>query len=320
MSLGTLDRSPPPFFKQGPSATTRLLFFSALAVFLMVADHKLHLTGPVRSAVSVALHPLQRLSAVPIDLLNYANSYFQGLHQARSVEQTLRERLAQQAAREAQADILGRENDKLRKLLDLREQMQLKSTSAEIIYETADPYTRKVVIDRGGMAGLKAGSPVVDETGVLGQITRVYPLTSEVTLLNDRNFAIPVFNTRNQARALAYGDDSTVKKSQGSVTQVSGLELRFMASNADVQVGDKFVTSGLDGVYPPGLPVGQVVRIDRQSESSFAKIQLTPLAGLGQARFVLVIQPIAEQLPQHAPHATSAASEPAHGKKKGGHK
>ena len=108
MSLGTLDRSPPPFFKQGPSATTRLLFFSALAVFLMVADHKLHLTGPVRSAVSVALHPLQRLSAVPIDLLNYANSYFQGLHQARSVEQTLRERLAQQAAREAQADILGR--------------------------------------------------------------------------------------------------------------------------------------------------------------------------------------------------------------------
>jgi rod shape-determining protein MreC len=142
--------------------------------------------------------------------------------------------------------------------------------AAEVMYEAADPYSRKLFIDRGQTQGVALGAPVINDAGVLGQVTRLYPLTSEVTLLTDKDAAIPVLNTRTQQRSAAFG----------GVALASGgaMELRFLSGNADVKPGDTLVTSGLDGVYPPGLPVARVSSVERRAESGFARILLEPAA------------------------------------------
>jgi len=180
------------------------------------------------------------------------------------------------------------------------------SQAAQVLYDAADPYTRKVIIDRGLTEGVLAGSPVIDETGVLGQVTRVYPLVSEVTLVTDRDQAIPVLNTRTGARGVAFGD---------SALRSSGLELRFMAANADVQPGDLLTTSGVDGVYPPGLPVARVAKVERRVDTAFARITCTPLALVSGVGHVMVLKPVTAQI------APRPAAEPPSGPiKKGGKK
>ncbi len=279
MPLATLDRSPPPFFKQGPSAFTRLTFFSALAVLLMVADARWKMTLPLRAAVATVLHPVQQGLLAPSRAWDTTAHYFAGLDEARAMQDRAERQITAQAERVMRVDDLLRENARLRALLELRPRLDVPSTSAEILYATQDPYTRKVVIDRGGAHAVGLGSPVIDPAGVIGQVTRVYPLTSEVTLVTDQDAAVPVVNVRTEQRGVAYG-----------LPQSRGMELRFMAGNADVQVGDRLETSGLDGVYPPGLPVAQVARIDRRADSAFARIVLTPLANPESSRHVLLLQ------------------------------
>ncbi|WP_309678922.1 rod shape-determining protein MreC [Polaromonas sp.] len=288
MPLGTLDRSPPPIFKQGPSALSKLVFFSALALFLMVADTRFRITQPVRAALATALYPVQWLAMQPVRAARNASEYFTGLEQAKSDSEEARKKLALQSLRASQVELLTQENNRLRKLLALREQLTTSVVAAEVLYDAADPYTRKVIIDKGLVQDVALGSPVLDEFGVLGQVTRVHPLVSEVTLVVDRDLAIPVLNVRTGARSVAYGDPSTLG---------SGLELRFMGSNADTQVGDLLTTSGVDGVYPPGLPVAKISRIERRAESAFAKIYCTPQALVSGARHVMVVKPVTGQIP-----------------------
>lgn len=287
MPLGTLDRTPPPFFRQGPSALSKLLFFAALALFMMVADRRMKLVEPLRDGLAVVLTPVQRAIAVPVELIEGGGDYLRGLSAARAAEQQARETLAAQADKAARAAELARENERLRALIELRPALPVRSIAAEVMYEAADPYSRKVFIDRGKTHGIALGSPVVNEAGVLGQVTHAYALTSEVTLLADRDAAIPVINTRTQQRSAAFG---------GGGTQTL-MELRFMSGNADVQVGDLLQTSGLDGIYPPGLPVARVAQVERRAEAGFARIALTPAAAPDGVRHVLVLEPVSVQLP-----------------------
>jgi rod shape-determining protein MreC len=286
MPLGTLDRTPPPFFRQGPSALTKLIFFSALAVFLMVADTRFKVATPVRATLAVLLLPVQRTLAVPIEIIEGGSDYLGGLQQALSREAKAQARLAAQAERLLRAEQLAQENTRLRALLDLRPALTGRSQPAEVMYEAADPYSRKVFIDRGTAQGVVLGSPVINEAGVLGQVTRVYALTSEVTLLADKDAAIPVLNMRTQQRGAAFGGGTP-----------GGMELRFTSANADVLVGDVLQTSGLDGVYPPGLPVAKVTAVQRRVESGFARIALVPAANPDSVRHVLVLDPLNLQLP-----------------------
>ena len=290
MPLGTLDRTPPPFFKQGISALTKLVFFSAFALFLMVADTRFKLTLPLRAAMATALHPIERVLLAPVQAWNTVHDYFAGIANAREREDSALLALAAQAERSARIEPLMQENQRLRELLALRAKFTVRTEAAEVLYEAADPYTRKIIIDRGATHGIVAASPVVDSTGVLGQVTRVYPLASEVTLLTDKDAAIPVLNTRTQARAAAYGDP-------GSVASGAGMELRFLASNADVEAGDLLSTSGVDGIYPPGLAVATVLGVDRHAGSTFAKVSLAPAAQPDSVRHVLVLEPLNLQLP-----------------------
>ena len=299
MPLGTLDRSPPPFFRQGTSALTKLVFFSAAALFLMVADVRFKWTGSLRSVLAIALLPVQRAVAAPLELAEGGEDYLRGLRAAQAAEHEARTKLAAQSERAQRVEQLLQEYTRLRALLDLRAATTVRSMPAEVLYEAADPFSRKVFIDRGSTHGVALGSPVINEAGVLGQVTHAYALSSEVTLLADKDAAIPVLNTRTQQRGAAFGGRD-------------GMELRFTSANADVQVGDLLHTSGLDGIYPPGLPVARVASVERRVESGFARIALKPEANADGVRHVLVLEPLAAQLPARpapAPTDTPARSE-----------
>lgn len=297
MPLATLDRTPPPFFKQGPSAFTRLVFFSALAVFLMVADARWKVTQPLRAVVATVLQPVQEALLTPSRGWAGASLYFSGLDEARQMQGRAQRLVTAQSERVMRMSQLERENARLRELLTLRPRIEVSTSAAEILYDAPDPFTRKVVIDQGSSQGVVLGAPVIDESGVLGQVTRVYPLTSEVTLVTDKDAAVPVVNVRTQQRGVAYG-----------TPQARGMELRFMAGNADVQAGDVLQTSGLDGVYPAGLPVATVKQVDRRADSAFARIALSPLSHPDSTRHVLLLEPVSTRLPERPANAASAAS------------
>ena len=286
MPLETLDRTPPPFFKQGPSALSRLVFFGALALFLMVADARLHIVQPLRAAIATVLYPAQWLAMQPVQAAETFASYLTDLKTARKTEEAARRKLAEQSQRAGQVEQLALENQRLRALLSLRERVQTPATAAQVLYDATDPYSRRVVIDKGQLQGIVAGSPVMDESGVLGQITRVYPFVSEITLLIDRDQVIPVMNARTGTRSVAYGDPSP----HGGM-----MELRYMSVTEDVKEGDLLTTSGVDGVYPPGLPVARVARVDRRGDTSFARIQCTPVAQLQGVTHVMVLAPVMPQ-------------------------
>ena len=309
MAIGTIDRTPPPFFRQGPSALTKLVLCSALALFLMVADNRFTITRQLRAVLATALYYPQQALLVPVQAVQGGAGYLMGLQRALDKEEAAVRELARQAERALRVEQLLTENARLRSLLDLRPNLNVRAQTAQVLYEASDPYSRKVIIDRGAAAGIVVASPVINETGVLGQVTRVYPLSSEVTLLTDKDAAIPVLNTRTQARSAAFGSAAVVG---------GGMEMRFMAGNADVQVGDVLTTSGVDGVYPPGLPVAKVTSVDRKLDSGFARIVLAPNARPDGVRHVMVIEPIGLQMPARPepPAEDGKASAPKRGGRK----
>jgi rod shape-determining protein MreC len=305
MPQGALDRTPPPFFRQGPSAFSRLVVFASMAVCLMAADRRLELIRPVRAAVAVVLYPVEQLLLTPLSAWTQVQTYLGGIHAAQDAEARARAALTLQAQQALLTKPLSDENARLRALLDLRARLSTPARAAEVLYDAADPFTRKMVIDQGSLQGIELSSPVVNEAGVLGQVTRVYPATSEVTLLTDRNASIPVLNSRTQQRSIAVGDPVA-----------GGMELRFLAANGDVQVGDVLSTSGVDGVYPGGYPVAKVTHVDRRADNTnFAKIQLELMTRPDGVRHLLVLVPLGKQLPARP---EPVASAPAPGRKASG--
>lgn len=287
MPLGTLDSKPPPFFRQGPSALSKLIFFSTLALLLMVTDVRFRVTQPIRATVATFIYPLQWMIMQPFFWAQGAGQHFESLSTSQAKQAAAQYQLGLQSQRAQQVEQLALENIRLRGLLILRERINAPALAAQVLYDAADPFSRKVIIDKGALSAVKTGSPVLDEVGVLGQVTRVYPLVSEVTLVTDRNQAIPVLNTRTGVRGLAFGDASS---------RTGLLELRFMDAHVDMQAGDLLTTSGIDGVYPPGLAVAHVSKIERQTDSAFAHISCTPVAHVASSLHVLVLQPLTEQI------------------------
>lgn len=282
MALDTIERSDPPIFRRGLSATSKLILLGLLSVVLMAADHRLQISQPIRSGVALILSPLQWLSLQPGRAINVIAQYFYNLEQAQDAAQIYQSKTIAQAQRLQQVEQLSQENAHLRQLLDLRSQMAGPSKAVQVLYDTADPHTRRVVVDRGQLAGIVHGSAVIDAAGVVGQVTRVYPLVSEVTLLTDRDQSIPVMNARTGSRHVANGDPYTLGGS---------LDLKFVPAGSDMQKGDLLTTSGIDGVYPAGLHVGRVVRIDRRVDSSFARVHAEPMA-IERGRHLLVLLPV----------------------------
>lgn len=271
---------------------SKLAVCSALAIFLMVADARFKVMQPLRVVLAAALYPVQWVALRPVVLAQAAGQYVAAMSATQAEKDAALKKQSIQSQRANQVDQLTLENTRLRRLLGLRERLHSNAMAAQVLYDAADPYSRKVIIDKGMADHVGLGSPVLDESGVLGQVTRVYPLVSEVTLITDRDHAIPVLNTRTGARGVAFGDVST---------RADAMELRYMAANADVAPGDLLTTSGVDGVYPPGLPVARVEKVERRVDAVFARIYCVPLAAVSGADYVLVLDGVAGQIPERPP-------------------
>ena len=287
-----MDYGPPPLFNQGVSARARLAFFSFLAIALIVVDSRVKALETVRIGVGVVLYPLQQAMRVPGDIANQIGRYFTSIESLQRENETLKREAVERAQQLLLTEQLRMENAQLRKLLAVRERHGTPTLLAEVMYESRDRFSRRLVVDKGQGDGLKAGQPVVDAQGVVGQVTRVFPVTAEVTLLTDKDQTIPVQILRNGLRGIAYGG-----------TDPGTLDLRFMASNADILQGDVVVTSGLDRLYPAGLPVGNVARVERSIKDQFARVVLTPAAGVQNNTHVLVlaVDPSQAYVPQDEP-------------------
>jgi rod shape-determining protein MreC len=274
-----MEYSPPPLFKQGPSAIARLFIFVVLALVLLVSDSRFKTLEKVRELIGTGLYPLQRVALVPRDTLFGTLGFFTTAQTLRAENTALQARNLQLALTASQVEQLQAENLHLRGLLQLASRPAVQSIPSEIQYDTRDPFTQKVVIDHGAHSGVQVGAPVVNEAGVLGQVTRVYALQAEVTLITDKDEAIPVQVVRTGLRSVIYG-----------TPRGEALDLRFVPSSADLKVGDQLVTSGLDGVFPAGLPVARVAQIDHQADTAFARVICTPVAPIHGPRQLLVLQ------------------------------
>ncbi|MBN3854343.1 rod shape-determining protein MreC [Paraburkholderia sp. Ac-20340] len=291
-----MEYSPPPLFKQGPSALARLLFFVVLSIALLISDARFKTLEVVRGVLGAGLYPLQRAALVPRDLFMGAADLAVTSASLRQDNAQLHARNLQLSQQANQAASLAAENTHLRALLQLSQRIGAPTTPAEIQYDTRDPFTQKVVIGGGSQQGVQDGAPVLSEDGVIGQVTRVFPMQSEVTLVTDKDQAVPVEVVRTGLRSVIYGT------AKGDL-----LDLRFVPISADLQNGDELVTSGLDGVYPQGLPVAKVIRVDKQADTAFARVVCAPLAAVRGARQVLVLH-FVRQVPPNPVEAAEAAS------------
>lgn len=274
-----MEYTPPPLFKQGPSARVRLAFFVTLSVVFLFVDARYGGMEVVRKAVGTVLYPLQRMASYPVELGASALSYITTLDSVKTQnEQLVKEQLVNRQ-KLMNLETLQAENAKMRKLMGVGEVLQVKkSILTEVISDTSDPFTKKIIVGKGLIQGIREGMPVIDELGLIGQVTRAFPSRAEVSLITDKEQIVPVENLRNGLRSVAYGG-----------LDGGFLELRFMAPNSDVEEDDLLVTSGLDGIYPRGIPVARVKKVERNSRYAFASIFCEPIAGVERHRFVLVL-------------------------------
>ncbi|MFC5478075.1 rod shape-determining protein MreC [Massilia suwonensis] len=293
-----MDYSPPPLFKQGAPARVKVTVFALVSLVLLVVDARMHVLSTVRQVAATVLYPLQMAALMPRDAVSSMGGYFSSLSSLQNEVRELKNQQVAQAQSMQQAQLQMAENAHLRRLLEAREHLPVQSIMGEILYDARDPSTRRIVLDRGARAGVQLGLPVIDNAGVIGQVTRVFPFTSEVTLLTDREQAIPVQVLRSGLRSIAYGRGR------------SGLlDLRFVAPDADIQVGDVIVTSGLDGMYPAGLAVAKVIQVEKVAAGAFGRVVCQPLGGVDRNRQLLIVMSQVAREPRPA----DPPAPPAHG-------
>ena len=282
-----MEYSPPPFFKTGPTPLARLAIFAALSIAFLVADARFSYLQNLRQVAAVIVYPFQRLATAPITMAQRIGEFFVTHSSLREDNARLTREHFEQGAQLQQIEALRAENAQLRELQGARARPDIDFTAAEILYAARDPFTRKVVVDRGSGHHVRAGQAVVDNRGVIGQVTRVYPWLSEVTLITDKGQFVPVQNLRNGLRAVLAGTGND-----------GALELRFIPLNADFQNGDRLVTSGIDGIYPAGLPVAQISHVERSAAQLFARITCTPVGGVSNHTHVLIVSSHGETPPR----------------------
>ncbi len=285
-----MDRSPPPIFRQGPSANARLVFFGLLSLALVIADARFDALGGLRQGIGNLLYPIQRTLLVPRDAIALAGGYMAELTTLRQENAELKRIEALNAKALLQVEQLAAENKRLRELAGARDRAAVRSVLSEVLYETRDPFTRKLVLDKGAQHEVLPGQPVIDSRGLVGQVTRVFQFSSEMTLVTDRSTTVPVVLQRTGMRSVAFGGAAPGR-----------MELRYLASTADVREGDLLTTSGLDALYPPGLPVGRVERIERGGDNDFVRVLVAPTAEIQNNHLLVVLQVDTSVIPPGPP-------------------
>jgi rod shape-determining protein MreC len=274
----SLPSEPPRFFNRGPSPIARLTFFGVISLALMFIDARFRTLETVRMAIATVVYPVQQAALVPAQAAKSMGEFFDTRTELREENARLKADLLQ-ASQAQQAQIASKlEADRLAKLLQMVPPLPARAQAARVVYLGRDAFSQKAFIDRSTAQPFEPGSAVVDELGLLGQLTRVHPLFAEITLLTEKDFAVPVKVERTAMHALLYG------RGPGKLP-----ELRSVAGNADVREGDVLLTSSIDGVYPSNIRVARIMSVQRTAESAFAVIECVPTGTVGGSDIVLVL-------------------------------
>lgn len=271
-------------FNKAPLLGFRALIFAALAIVLMVVDHRTTFLRPVRSAVATVIAPLQYTVAMPGNWFEWTEANIVSHRQLLADNADLRAKILLLQAQLQQFLALKKENDQLRELLSSSPKAGGRVVVAQILSVAADPFVREVVLDKGSRDGVYRGQPVLDAFGVFGQVVSVSPLTCNVLLLTDSRSAVPVQDNRNGLRAMVIGTGD-----------IDELRIAHVTDSEDILPGDLLVTSGLGERYPPGYPVGTVLEVKHPSGDEFADVTVKPSAHLNRDRLVLLVWPPVQQ-------------------------
>ena len=290
--MAGIDHAPPPFFKRGPAPLALLTFYIALSLALFVVDLRFRSLELLRQTIALLVDPVQRAAQTPGSLVDYAGQYLEGVRALQQENAQLKHAQLVTAPNLERLAHLEAENERLRKLLGVKEREKANGQVAHIMYTARDPFSRKVIVDKGQQAGIVPGQPAIDEGGIVGQVTRVFAFSAEVTLITDKDQVVPVQIVRNGQRSVVFGLGN------------GQLELRYIPANADVQEGDMLVTSGLDGIYLAGFPVAKVIKIERDSAYSFARIFCAPVAGVENFGELMILDP-RQTLPAPPPESSA---------------
>lgn len=291
--MAGIDHAPPPFFKRGPAPLALLTFYVTICIAVFVVDLRFRSLDLLRQSIALLVDPVQRVAQTPGSLGDHVLIYFRSIDTLHEENKTLKQAQLLTAPNLQRLEHLEVENERLRRLLSVKDREKAKGEVAQILYTARDPYSRRIIIDKGQQSGITAGQPAIDESGVVGQVTRVFPFSAEVTLITDKNQAVPVQLVRSGQRSVVFGLGN------------GQMELRYMPANADVKVGDLLVTSGLDGIFLPGFPVAKVTEIERETAFAFARIFAAPLAAVENFGEIMVLAP-REALPERPPEAQNA--------------
>ena len=279
------------------------MFFCLLSFLLLFVDSRYRYLESTRNVLAVMIYPFQRLTALPGETLGRIATYFETQSRLLEDNSRLRQQHDADAAQLMQLQGIEAENARLHILHDLKQRVDYPMQTAEIAYVERDIFKRKLFVDKGEKADVLPGQIVLDDSGVVGQVTRVYPWLSEVTLVTDKDHAVPIQSVRNGLRGVVFGSGD-----------ISEMALRYMPVSADIVEGDVLVTSGIDGTYPPNLPVARVLRIERDPAYPFARIACAPLAGVDRSRALLIVSAL-PNLPER-PESVETVADPERAKKR----
>ena len=265
-------------FLQGPSATLRMIILVIVSIMLMTIDHRWNHLEIVRSTLSHILYPLQYTIDLPIRLYDWTEKTLSTQKTLLDENKALLDQQLQSRVSLQKLDILEKENSRLRDLLSATPKVKEKVLIAEILTVDINPYRQLIILNKSASNGVYPGQPIIDAEGVMGQIKYVNSLSSTAILITDASHALPVQIDRTGLRSIAFG------------TGQSGfLELRHIPHSADLREGDKIITSGLGGKFPPNYPVAIITSVERPAGEAFTTVKAKPLALLDRSREVLLV-------------------------------
>ena len=269
------------FFTRSSSPTLRLAVCAVLSLALMVSDHHRQHAVWVRSALSVVVYPLRlAVSTLFVELPRDAVAWLSTRRSLIAESETLRQQLLVLGSRTERLRELEGENRRLRELLESSARIEDRVLVAGVLGVDIDPASSGLVLDKGTQHGIRRGQSVIDANGILGQVDHAGPLSSTVVLITDSSHALPVVLSRNGLRSVAVGGGPTGE-----------LDLAYVPKDADIEVGDLLVSSGLGGRFPAGYPAATVIRVETAQGGRYAEVRLRPLADVKRAREVLVVFP-----------------------------
>jgi rod shape-determining protein MreC len=268
-------------FNKGPSLLSKLFLLILISIVLMGVDFRFHYLKNIRQTTNVFTKPLHAVLNFPNNLYDFITQYFSNQSHLIHENKVLKTNIDSLKADLQRLDFIDQENNQLKNLLEVKNAYKFKTEAVSIIYSRFDPFSQKIIIDGGQNRNFQAGQPVIDALGLVGQISNVYPETSEVTLVIDKKISVPIQIQRNGLRAITNGNG-----------QNETISLSYLPNSVDVVKGDILKTSGIDSIYPEGIAVAEVFEIYNNPKLPFAKIICKPISAIRNHNHILVVTPV----------------------------